>query len=513
MKVKYIGAVLCAAALTFFGCDDTTDALGTGMLPDSDGISAHSTTFDVVTRSVLADSVFAKSSIGYVGRFTDAKFGSYEASFLTELNCRENFKFPEVYDFEKKTGRLTENKITGVRLRVFYSTWFGDSLNACQISAFQLNNKLEYNRYTNINPADYYSSTDLLGKCTYTAYDTSVTDEERYATDDSGSATYYPHIDFTLNTEEYGSTWYELAQNNPNAFKDSESFINNVFKGVYLKSDYGDGTVLYVDRVDLQMQYEFYVLNDTTNIPYKRKDKDHLGEDSIGKLWSTEFASTKEVIQANQFQNSEKIKSLVEENDWTYIKSPAGIFTEVELPYNKINEQLAGDSLNAVKLTFTNYNEKSDNAFSMSAPKYVLLLRKLDFKNFFEENKLPDNITSFTVEHNSVATNQYTFSNIARLVSTNIANKEADKKKAKEEADADPNVKWNEAQWEKDWSIVYLIPISIVFDTSSSYQKTITSIHNDLQPGYAKLKGGPAEEGGKVRTPLKLEVIHTKFNK
>ena len=44
------------------------------------------TEFPVTTRSVVADSVFAKTSTGYVGRFTDPLFGYYEASFLTELN-------------------------------------------------------------------------------------------------------------------------------------------------------------------------------------------------------------------------------------------------------------------------------------------------------------------------------------------------------------------------------------------------------------------------------------------
>ena len=150
MKVKYLGALLLAATLTFFGCDDNTGTLGIGMLPGSDGISAHTTTFDVTTRSVVADSVFAKTSTGYVGRFTDPQFGYYEASFLTELNCIDDFSFPEKYDFDKKTGILTDDTVAGVRLVVFYSTWFGDSLNACRMSAYKLDKRLERNRYTNI---------------------------------------------------------------------------------------------------------------------------------------------------------------------------------------------------------------------------------------------------------------------------------------------------------------------------------------------------------------------------
>ena len=96
MKVRYLGTLLLAV-LTFFGCDDNTGTLGLGMLPDSDGMSAHTATFNVTTCSFPVDSVFAKTSTGYIGKFSDPEFGYYETSFLTELNCTENFSLPEVY--------------------------------------------------------------------------------------------------------------------------------------------------------------------------------------------------------------------------------------------------------------------------------------------------------------------------------------------------------------------------------------------------------------------------------
>ena len=62
------------------------------------------------------------------------------------------------------------------------------------------------------------------------------------------------------------------------------------------------------------------------------------------------------------------------------------------------------------------------------------------------------------------ATNQYVFSNIARLVTTCINEKQAAKKAAKEKAGSS----WNETEWEKtwnkeneDWDKVLLIPVSI----------------------------------------------------
>lgn len=86
------------------------------------------------------------------------------------------------------------------------------------------------------------------------------------------------------------------------------------------------------------------------------------------------------------------------------------------------------------------------------------------------------------------------------------------KKKAKEEAGS----AWTDEkdkQWEEDWKTVYLIPVTISYDTSNN-TKTMTGIQNDLRPGYAKLKGGPAKaSNGELNNPLKLEVTYTTFNK
>ena len=97
MKAKY--ALIALLAITFFGCDDNTAGLGLGMFPGSDqNINGKLTTFDVTTKSVHAGEVYAKTSTGYVGKFTDDTFGTYEAGFLSELNCPSGMTFPGVYN-------------------------------------------------------------------------------------------------------------------------------------------------------------------------------------------------------------------------------------------------------------------------------------------------------------------------------------------------------------------------------------------------------------------------------
>lgn len=513
MKTKNLWLLLPLLLLAI-GCDDNTGTLGVDMMDKSDYMKAHTTLFNVTTRSVKAESVFAKTSTGYVGRYSDADFGYYDCSFITELNCTDNYAFPEVYsyDADKQTGKgiMAGDSVVAVQLVIYYSSWFGDSLNACRLSVYELNDRwldernqssLNY-RYTDIDASNYYDNSTLLGRAAYSAYDTSVSDSVRNATDSYGESTYYPHITIPLDKKSFGDERIlQKFRSNPEYFANAESFINNIFKGVYIKTDQGDGTILYVDRVDLQMQFRFHAVNDTTGVKLLKQD----GTDSLYYSMNTVFASTKEVIQANRFNNSSLIDERVSETANTYLKSPAGIFTEARLPYDDIYNQLSADTLNACRLTFNNYHQESKNRFDMEAPTTVLLLRKTAYKEFFENNEVTDNLSSFIATHNSVATNQYVFPNIARLVTTCIN----EKRKAREEAKAAAGASWNETRWEgewqaenPDWDKVLIIPVSVTYDSNS---QQMIAVQHDLKPSYAKLKGGPQ---GDV---LEMEVVSTTF--
>ena len=510
MKWKKIGAWLVAGLAVLSGCDDNTGSLGMDMLPDSDNMSAHTVSFDVTTESVPAESVFAKTGTGYVGRYSDPDFGYFESGFLTALTCTDNFSLPDVYketewdedgNPTKATGIMTGDSVSSIQLVVFYDQWFGDSLNACRMSAYELNQALDYdNRYTDLNPKDYYDpESGLLGRKAYSAFDTTVPDSVRNETDSYGNSLYTPSIVFQLPAKEFGEDRILKPYRDPathHYFDNAESFIENVFKGVYLTTDQGDGTILYVNQVDLRMRLHFYYVNDTTGVKLKKKD----GTDSTYYSTSPIFSSTKEVTQVNHFYNTDLLTEKASEKGWTYLKSPAGIFTQATLPYDEIYTQLANDTLNGARLTFTNYRQDDSHAFSMSVPQNLLLVRKQDYKKFFEDNEVPDDITSYLAVHNRLGTNQYTYTNIARLITTCIN----EKNQAREAAGSN----WNEEQWMRDnpdWNKVLLIPVSVTYDTSSQTQRII-GIQHDLQPGYAKLKGGPEGE------PLKLEVTYTRFH-
>lgn len=551
MKAKY--ALIALLTVTFFGCDDNTAELGLGMFPGSDqNINGKLTTFDVITSSIPTGRIYAKTNLGYVGKFTDPTFGAYNAGFLATLNCPTGLVFPAVYkeaaDGKTATGvMVTEadeditlvtegnegnerNEVLGnihtVELSLWYNSYFGDSLAACRLSVFELDKELKLNNeksvyYTDIVP-ELYGPNQRLGTKAYTAVDLSVTDSVR------NLKTYVPsvHINFEKAVADRVGTTIMKASREAGSKFDTESFIK-AFKGLYVKSDFGDGTVLYVFQVQMNVVFKRYVVDKETGLKLTKKVAETDGSFKDSTYYDyIPFISTREVIQANKLQNDQAaIDRLIDKDDCTYLKSPAGIFTQATLPVLKIKRDLEGDTLNAVKLAFSNYNQSADKKFGMSIPSKVMLIRKRFKDSFFEKNQLADGISSYLASHTS-NTNQYTFSNVTKLINACIADREVAVEKLKsgsitledikDENGVPVTVSTIEAWEEKtEWDKVVLIPVLVTYDSSSSNpygEPNVISIQHDLKPGYVRLKGGsrngvPISDAYK----LKLEVVSTNF--
>ena len=221
--------------------------------------------------------------------------------------------------------------------------------------------------YTNINPEDYYKQSDLLGTKAYTAVDLSVSDSIRKLD------TYVPSVSIRLSQIKQKRNYRVQIPKLTERFL--QELFPDLFSGIYVKSDYGDGTVLYISQVQMDVVSIEYVTDSITGI--KLKSKVNAEKDSIQYTGRT-FNSTREIIQANRLANdTEAIQKCIDNSDWTYLKSPSGIFTQVTLPVSQIAEKLEGDTLNTVKLGIPIYNETSDKKFGdISVLQSVLLIHK-----------------------------------------------------------------------------------------------------------------------------------------
>ena len=503
MKAKNLWLVLIT--LVFFGCDDNTGGLGMGMLPGSDGITVGTKKFDVTTKSKAFENhaVFAKTNVGYVGQFTDNEhgFGYYEGSFLTELNCVDDLTFPKAYDPVTNRDSLSnmisddvDKSFALARIVLGYYSFFGDSINPMQVSIYELENNLKKDHYTNIDPTQYSTKAKLLGRKSFSAVD--------YA-DSARHKTGYLHTVSIPVTDELGKRIMKKFQENSGYFANSETFIQNVLKGIYITSEIGEGTVLYINHVALDVVFHSYQLDSKGDIQQKYNPATGEHDSGIDSTFLAyrSFASTMEVIQANQIKIEEDIiDDKVDEPGYTYLKSPAGIYTRAILPIGEIMDKtkngidMEQDTINAVKLVFNAFHHDTTDEYSMSPPQTVLLVKESEAKDFFEKNLIPNNTTSYVASYSS---NQYTFTNIMRLI-TSLA-------KEMEEEKAEKGSSWDEAEWLEENAIA-IIPVTLGTSSSSSGSSTITNVRHDLKPTYVKLKGGV---GGPT---LDLEVVYSRFN-
>lgn len=464
MKLKYLYALLLSALI--YSCDDSTTGIGDSIIASGDPIPAGTAIYKANTRSILADSVFARTTTAYLGKYTDKQFGEFKADFITQFNCTDNFEFPE-----------TVQEITGLQIRMFYNSFFGDSLNAMRLQIDTLDKVIPEKDlstfYTSVDPADYYNThAKPLARKAFTPVGASVQDSTYASYDSYGNATYttYHWMDVILPTN-LGKYMYSKYEEDKNNYKDAEKFIKNVLKGFYVHCTHGDGTILYIDDMQMHLDFKYLVKSSSGKV------------DSLVNGTSI-FAATKEVIQANQFQNSDRLEELLLETEHTYLKTPAGIFTEVTLPIEEIAEIHQRDTLNGASITFTRYNEKEDNDFPMGIPQTLLMVRKCDMHKFFEKNEIHDGKTSFIAQYNSSgeSANTYSFPNIAPLITYCI------------------NEKAKGGSLSEDWNKVVLIPVKTKSDSNGS----VISISNNLNMESACLVGGE-------KSDIKLQVLYTTF--
>ena len=220
------------------------------------------------------------------------------------------------------------------------------------------------------------------------------------------------------------------------------------------------------------------------------------------------MAATEEVLQNTQIENKLPASMLDSSKGYTYIKSPAGLYTEITLP---IDEIIAGqhytDTINSASFSLRCYNDNTHNIYELSAPPPILMIRKAEQHSFFEESKLTS--TQAYISNINPQTNAYTFSNVSQLI-----------KKMKDDRDKECGVLPTDTetqrlekykQWEvnnPDWNKVILLPVKPEYSSSNSAwggtSQTLMRIHNEFGMYSAKLEGGPKS--------IELSVIYSRFN-
>ena len=470
MRNKFI-AILTFAALMLTACDDTTDNVGISLTNSLDNLQISTDTFMVSTCSIAADSVLSRSTLGYLGKIRDPETGGYiTGNFMTQFHIQENYQFPDADKMaNKEDGMIVADSC---ELRLYYDKFYGDSLAPMKLTAYEMSKPMsEANTYySNFDPMrnGYVNANGLQVDKVYTLTDQQVSEKIRW------DKSYTKNIKIKLNQpytdkdgnryKNYGTYILNQYYQHHGYFKNSMTFAQHVVPGFYFKHVSGLGAMAYIFRTQLNVYFSFI-----------DKGKPHTGTAS--------FYGTEEVLQTSTMENDRKtINELVSDEKNTYLKSPAGIFTEITIPVEEIYKGHEKDSINAAKIQLKRINDKVKTKFALDIPKTVLLIQKDSLYSFFEHKRVADYKTSFLATYDR-ANNSYTFNNIGSVIKVTKLKKDAGK-------------------LSKDWNKLVVIPVTTSYYTINQTQ-ILTKVAHDMSLAGTKLVGGSNKQT--------LSVIYSHF--
>lgn len=476
MKILRLLTVLVIAALTFAACDDTTEGIGGSITNKIDNINISNSAFNVTTKSIVADSVLSRNNTGLIGKMKDPETGNYiKGDYMTQLGVLPTFSV-DTLDYIKQANNGSI-EADSCYLLVSYNASYGDTIAPMKVTAYEMTEPMRedqeyysnYDAFKNgwVNENNQHWSSNYNLSNTSNVKNFKIYLNKKYKKD---GKTY----------KNYGSYIMQTYAEHPEYFKTNFKFLHNVCPGFYIKNVGGTGNMAKIWNTELIF---YWTRHKTIN-----KDSTAV---SIGY---NRFDGTEEVLQLNKIENdTENLKKLTSQEDWTYLKSPAGIFTEVTLPIDDIMKGHEKDTLNTATISFPRLNNADeDNPYNFATPSTILMVQKDSLQSFFEKSKLADNRTSYTASYSSTGTykNAYTFQNIANLVSAMYKNKGKG----------------------ENWNKVVLVPVNVI-TTTQGYTTVISKINHDMSLASTRLKRGviTTDSNGKETSPIQIKVIYSKF--
>lgn len=430
MNSKTAAALLAVAAICatgFSACDDdTTDEIGSSLVQTESSVDICSD-FTLEGKSVENNRVQSRTISQLIGKIDANGYGTLSSDFVTQLMPAATLD-----------SMLTSaEEIDSLKLLMLYNkgSYVGDSIVPMGMEVYRLNRQLVAPIFSNFNPADYYNPSEPIGSKIYGASDLSYND--------------------TLSTSTYNALYvdlprslavelFDLYKSNPSAYLSPTEFAK-YFPGLYVKSNYGSGRVTSFGATALELFYHYPTVNTA-------------GNDTIISTSGVFYQATPEIISNNNINLAvdQSLKDRMNAGEQLLI-APAGYDVELTFPVREIIDYYNANRgvlsvLNT--LTMSIPVETIANDYGIEPPEYILLVKKSEKTEFFEQNKITNGTTSFYAQLNT-ATGSYEFSSLRQYL-IDCINKG-------EKLTAD------------DYTFI-ITPVEVQTETQSSYYQTTTTV-------------------------------------
>lgn len=483
MKSRLFTAI-AFAAMALISCNEDTGTIGSSLTDEVDKLDLSTGIYHATTRSVLADSIYARNYDCYFGRVKDPETGTYVTSeFMAQFNMLENYNMPKKETIQTKSadGEIAADSCE-IWLYFDKDMCYGDTLTSIKMRMLELNKPMNdaMTYYSNYDPVEkgYIREEGLKHDLAFSLSNLTYTDSVRNLSGYRDIARIPLNDLYTDKNgkqyDNYGTYILRSYYDSPQYFKNSYSFVHNLCPGFFFQFNDGLGVMAKLSTIEMRVFYHFKI-------------------DKTTYYGSMRMASTPEVLQTTKVTNDkEGLKRLISDESCTYLKTPAGIFTEMTLPVEDIlSAEHNRDSLLSVSLTLQHINSTMpQNEYLLNRPNSVLMVLKDSLYSFFEKEKTYDFTSTFV---SNLSVNCYSFNNIGNLIRLMYQNKFVGELIDPEWLKKHPN-----------WNKVVIVPIASSSATASTSSTILSSLSNEMGLSSTQLVGGP-------NSPIEIKVIYAKF--
>ena len=379
-------------------CQDNSMSAGSSTLSESDDIQVKADTF-ALSSALDSCAALTLTPDSFLLGECDTHFGMLKADLLTQLACPEGFQYPY----------LETAEVDSVCLFIYYNSWYGDGKAPLGVTVYEIDRTplQESGVYpSNINLDDYCSLEDSthISNASRIIIPAEPTDSFYQSSTES----YQPFIRIRM-TDEFAKRFFAIQD-----FSSQETF-NNLFKGLYITSDFGGSNILYLTDISMAVYYHF-------------SRPTSYGDTIVSDIKS--FYANSEVRQVNRYtypDRQEILNLYAQHTDTNYIVSPANIYTALSLRMEsiskRIEEQLGNaenyrvyvnQALLTLDVLYDTYSSSERPRDKWDAPASYMLLIKLDyFNDFFTKNELPSDtaaiLANLTATTDSLDNITYTY--------------------------------------------------------------------------------------------------------
>lgn len=505
-KVIAVTTIMLAAMTS---CTDDMSELGLSTMPREDKITAFHGLEIVPVNGAFRDSMYIRTGYPLVGSITDPVLGEVTAGYMAQFYASKNIEMTDygmshtgavdsavfhilrtsvmnkdwkyglskldpngIYTPEafRKRGMvwdsIVNNDIDSMTVRIYYQTYYGDSLAPQQLTVYQLpdNAKLDeepdehfYNgEWIDKAMNDYCKDEYIIGRKSFTAANRVLSDSVRHL------SSYLPYIEIKLSDElkeKFLHASVEASIKRDNRFGGQKAYpqyadiFSNIatlreqwMSGIAVKSTFGTGCIVKVYNTAVYFFYRSFHKYDKDGTLLRNPDDT---KDSTYTLSHVQYmAVTPDVVQMSHvtseigvskekliagFKMNDDIvgASQTNEDSCHIIVSPQGFYATVDLPVGKIMRRImdtVSSQDSAYFLNGANFSlmcEKPEGDLFMSIPpKNLLMVQQDNMTKFFENRNLADStisVASYSADSVMNKIYYYHFGNISSLINNLVS--------------------------------------------------------------------------------------------